>query len=86
MHERTPRVISSRIRRFLQPFMGGLSKGVSRLLGEVFTGMVASGSCLLSEIGRRVQDETTLPHREKRFSRGLDRRGWWQEALHRRVL
>jgi len=86
MHERTPRVISSRIRRFLQPFMGGLSKGVSRLVGEVFTGMVASGSCLLSEIGRRVQDETTLPHREKRFSRGLDRRGWWQEALHRRVL
>jgi len=82
----TPRVISSRIRRFLKPFVGGLSKGVSRLVGEVFTGMLASNSCLLSEIGRRIEDGTTLPHREKRFSRGLDQRGWWQEALQHRVL
>jgi len=71
---------------FLKPFLGDLSAGVSRLVGELFGGMLLSGSCLLSEIGRRVQDETTLPHREKRFSRGLDRRGWWQEALRRRVL
>jgi len=48
--------------------------------------MLASGSCLLSQIGRRIQDGTTLAHREKRFSRGLDRRGWWQEALRRRLL
>ena len=86
MNGRTPRVISSRIRRFLKPFVGGLSKGVSRLVGEVFTGMLASGRCLLSEIGRRIEDGTTLPHREKRFSRGLDQRGWWQEALQHRVL
>ena len=56
------------------------------MVGEVFTGMLASSSCLLSEIGRCIRDETTLPHREKRFSRGLDQRGWWQEALARRVL
>ena len=86
MNGRTPRVISSRIRRFLKPFLSGLSRGVSRLVGELFSGMLASNSCLLSEIGRRIEDGTTLPHREKRFSRGLDQRGWWQEALQRRVL
>jgi hypothetical protein len=48
--------------------------------------MLASNSCLLSEIGRRIEDGTTLRHREKRFSRGLDQRGWWEEALQRRVL
>jgi len=56
------------------------------VMGEVFTGMLASRSCLLSEVGRSIQDETTLPHREKRFSRELDRRGWWQEPLAQCVL
>ena len=78
--------ISSRMGEFLKPLMRDLSGGVFRLVGELFGGMLISGSCLLSEIGRRIRDETTLPHREKRFSRGLDRRGWWQDALRHRLL
>ena len=76
MQGRTQKSISSRIRKFLNPFVEDLSRGVSRLVGELFSGMLISGSCLLSQIGRRIEDDTTLPHREKRFSRGLDQRGW----------
>ena len=86
MSGRTPRVVSSRLRTFLKPFLSGLPGGACRLVGELFSGMLASGSCLLSEIGRCIADGTTLPHREKRFSRGLDQRGWWEEALGHRVL
>ena len=86
MGGRTPRVVSSRISRFLKPFLSGVSGGASRLVGELFSGMLVSGSGLLSRIGRCIADGTTLPHREKRFSRGLDQRGWWQEAIGNRVL
>jgi len=81
-----PRLVSSRMRGFLKPFLEGLSGGASRLVGELFVGMLASGSSLLIRVGRCIADGTTLPHREKRFSRGLDHGGWWQDALRYRVL
>jgi hypothetical protein len=78
--------ISARAKRFLKPFLQDLSGSAQRLVGELFQGMLASGRCLLSEIGRQIEDHTTLPHREKRFSRGLNHPGWWEEALCRRLL
>lgn len=86
MSQRTYQSISSRTRRFLEPFLRDLSSGPARLVGELFQGMLASGRSLLSEIGRYICDGTTLPHREKRFSRGLDRPGWWQDAVRHRLL
>jgi len=35
---------------------------VTRLVGELFAGMPAAGGTLLSEVGRRIKDETTLAH------------------------
>ena len=72
---------SARIRRFLEHYIEDVRPSAARLVSELFAGMLAGGSSLLSEIARRIEDETTLPHREKRLSRALGRPGWWQDAV-----
>jgi len=77
---------SAGIRRFLKDYVDQMRPCVARLVGELFGGMLAGGSTLLSEVGRCIKDETTLAHREKRLSRALARPGWWQDALRGRLL
>jgi len=51
---------SAGIRRFVKDYVDRMRPCVTRLVGELFAGMLAAGGTLLSEVGRRIKDETTL--------------------------
>lgn len=65
------RQVSITQRGFLREFLDDLDAPRARLVRDVFNGMRCSGSLLLTEISRRLQEPIALLYSVKRLSRGL---------------
>ena len=69
--------LSSRMRARLAGFLGNLCaplcKRASVFVMEMVYGILAGGSVMLTEIGRQLEEKTTLKHTVKRLSRNLAR-------------
>ena len=59
-------------RRLINKKNNGLSRPLKKLVMEVPFGILLSGSCNLSEIGRKLGEESKLKHTVKRLSRMLE--------------
>ncbi len=70
--------LSSRMRERLARFLGNVSEGLCRrasvFVGEMVYGILASGSVVLTRIGRQLGEPISLKQTEKRLSRNLARR------------
>ena len=69
--------LSTRMRARLARFLGNVSEGLCRrasvFVGEMVYGILASGSVVLTRIGRQLGEPISLKQTEKRLSRNLAR-------------
>jgi len=69
--------LSTRMRTRLARFLGNVSEGLCRrasvFVGEMVYGILASGSVVLTRIGRQLGEPISLKQTEKRLSRNLAR-------------
>lgn len=57
-----------------------------KFLYEMFCGLIASGSVLLTEVGRKLPSDISLHAVEKRLSRQLGSARWDEAALGERYV
>ena len=67
------RNLRKRIARFSGDLSKGLCKRAQAFVGEMVYGMQAAESVLLTEIGRTLEESSTLKKTEERLSRNLQR-------------
>jgi len=70
---KTARKLRTRIGRFSGDLSQGLCKSARRFVGEMVYGIQASESVLLTEVGRRLEEDIPLRKTEWRLSRNLQR-------------
>ena len=63
--------IKRKILRFSERISGGLSRPKFKFITQMLYGILAAGSCLLSEIGRKLDEKTGLKKIIDRLSRNL---------------
>lgn len=71
--------------RFSGELCGRLGKTATRFITEAVYGIMVSQSVLLTEIGRKLEDDVGLKKIEERFCRQLAKEGLW-DKLHKGVL
>jgi len=74
-YTRLSRRLSSQIGRLSGELSSGLPKVCGRFLAQMLYGIQASGSVLLTEIGRSLEEEISLKKTEERLCRQLSRPG-----------
>jgi len=63
--------LKRKIIRFSEEVSSALSRPKFKFISQMIYGILASGSCLLSEIGRKLDEKTSLKKIIDRLSRNL---------------
>lgn len=75
----------AKVLSWADPFIESHSRPVAKLVAEMISGLLSSGSLQLTEIARALKEPTRLHHTVKRLSRMLGTHDLW-EALEGEVL
>jgi len=79
--------VSARLETFLKPILAQADKVRQRFLRQAVTGILASGSLVVTEMARRVHDGTSaLDYTAKRLCRELAAETWHLPTLQQRYL
>lgn len=78
--------IIAELRSLVEHIACGQPAPAKKFIFETLFGLVASGSVLLTEVGRKLPETGTLDAVEKRLSRQLGSRRWDETALLERYV
>lgn len=78
--------ILAHLKEFVQSLTESQTKPLGKFIHQMLLGIIASGSLILAEIGRSLEEEMALKHTEKRLSHHLNNPRWEITALRTAYL